>query len=291
MSYVSGLLHRELGLADSASPTTYASVPSQVSVPSQGTAAGHAVVPRLASRFEEPGAPRWPGLGGEAAEGSGVFSGVGQRAVGVDLSTRAPRTLPEKTDDQNLVLPRAAPGRNGAEPDSLAGQPRVSGPGESGPPTVPTPHSSVPGPDSRWHQGAAQGLELPAPPAPGVRPQLPDGPATAGAAAAEARAAAGPAAGRTAHPAVRTGVVPSPVQAAAWGRTLPRQDTAPDGGAVRPRLEPLPRPEPARAEPAHIHVSIGRIEVRAVTAAPARVPAPAAETGLTSLDDYLRGRP
>lgn len=60
-----------------------------------------------------------------------------------------------------------------------------------------------------------------------------------------------------------------------------------------PLLPPTPRvPEPPTAQPApQIHVSIGRIEVRAVTPPPAAAPQPKpAPTPRMSLDEYLRSQ-
>ena len=96
------------------------------------------------------------------------------------------------------------------------------------------------------------------------------------------------------HSAGNAVVVPSATGTAVtpWqGLREPADSHGPGNAAVRPRLDPLPRPEPMRPEPVHIHVSIGRIEVRAVTAPPARQAAPAEPTGLMGLDEYLRSRP
>lgn len=60
-----------------------------------------------------------------------------------------------------------------------------------------------------------------------------------------------------------------------------------------PRIQPAQRaPEPPAAQPApQIHVSIGRIEVRAVTTPPAATPPPKpTPTPHISLDDYLRSQ-
>ena len=93
----------------------------------------------------------------------------------------------------------------------------------------------------------------------------------------------------------RSGTVPRVADTVPAGRTGLRDRRAtpgqpPEPGLVRPRLEPLLRSEPARAPEQHIHVHIGRIEVKAV-AAPPRRPAAPERTGLMSLDEYLQGRP
>jgi hypothetical protein len=55
-----------------------------------------------------------------------------------------------------------------------------------------------------------------------------------------------------------------------------------------PRTEPSPR-TPAEEADTVVHVTIGRIDVRAIMTAPAN-PAPRPQRARRSLDDYLAGR-
>jgi hypothetical protein len=95
------------------------------------------------------------------------------------------------------------------------------------------------------------------------------------------------------HPARQDDVVRSTWNPWQQDGTAPgsyREGQEADAWALRPRLEPLSRPEPARPPEQHVHVSIGRIEVRTVAAPPAPHHAPE-QPGLMSLDDYLKSRP
>ncbi len=242
------------------------------------------MVPRLASRFEEPGAPLWPGSGNVAAatgEDAGPWTGdapSGSTCTAAAASAPAP---------DRPAVPR--PGPRPAPPAAAAPQPggvRTPRAGTVTPPAVrERPHLAVDAAPPRAAAANRPGSPVPAVPQPGVRP---------GAAGPDDRHNTG---GEPGHLMRAAGVVRGeatvwrPAGVPAQRRTeTPAPSQFPEAGTVRPRLEQLLRREPARAPEQHIHVHIGRIEVKAA-AAPAQPPAagPPA-SGLMSLDEYLKGR-
>lgn len=273
MSFLAGLLRREL-------PAT--ATPGS-SAPAGGTAADAAVVPRLASRFEDPGAPQWPGNATMAAldEPAVEAGGTGGAPAGVAEppaaavppapreGTAAPSTAPRRAGDAGDIPARAMPGPPVRQP-AAPGRPSSAGEQHPGPPPAEPGRLRTPG--------------RPAVPALGIEP---------GPAASPAGARRGPDGENQALR--RSGTVSRVADTVPAGRPGQRDRRATPGeppgpGLVRPRLEPLLRSEPAQAPEQHIHVHIGRIEVKAV-AAPPRRPAATERTGLMSLDEYLQGRP
>ncbi|WP_269936625.1 hypothetical protein [Arthrobacter sp. HY1533] len=285
MSFLAGLLRRELPPAPSATGAL------------AGTTPAAAVVPRLASRFEAPGLPWWPGSGEQDA----AFEGRGGTVAhpGNDFPGAAPHRHGDSTPD--ATAPRD-PGRANME----AGGPRLTG-GAAAPVGV-RPPGEKPGAAGRA-TSSGRGIKATTGEAGRreTRPVVPPAP-VAGAALPAARRLAQltgenrpqaplfPTAGEAGHLGRAAGVV----NGLEWtGDHGPATHHHADGrpawpdaveGQVQPRLEPLARREPARAPEQHIHVSIGRIEVRAVAAA-APQPPTAGRAGLMSLDEYLRDRP
>ncbi|MFQ4147447.1 hypothetical protein AAGW05_01935 [Arthrobacter sp. LAPM80] len=277
MSFVSVLLARELGTA---APRSAAAM--------TGTTPERAVVPRLASRFEEPGAPRWPGMAGDSAADPGETRESPARGTNREAPGKAALNTPAPPDASVVPAPRNAP--HSGQDVSHVQRPGPLLPDQTERPSSPATRQAVPG--RRWQGAQEQELVKPAPFTSDDSPNLAAEPSTGRGAAREGRDAAqfGPQETGQGQPAGRSGVVPSATQAAVWKRPW-QAGPDPEGVAVRPRLDPLQRPEPAREEPAHIHVSIGRIEIRAVAAPPARQASPAEPSGLMGLDEYLRGRP
>lgn len=282
MSYLAGLLRRELPAAQGAGTLGAGTLKAGRTTP-EG-----AVVPRLASRFEEPGAPLWPGSGNLAApmgEDAGPWAGGTPTGTPAG-STRAAAAASARALEGPAV-PRPAPGSAPA----AAAAPRPGGvdaarPGAAAPPAVrerrPLPvHAAPPGAAAANHPDGP----APAVPQPGVRPD---------AAAPGGRHTPVGDAGQLARPA---GVVRGeatgwrPAGAPAQRRTeTPAPPHDPEAGTVRPRMEPLARREASPAPEQHIHVHIGRIEVKAVAAPAQRPAAGPPASGLMSLDEYLEGR-
>lgn len=283
MSFLAGLLRREI-------PTPTASAGS--------TTPDAAVVPRFASRFEDRGAPRWPGTVGHPA------TGISAMDAGADIRTGAGHSeLPGSpiTAGPMATGPMAGPSAAVRQPKPGNGQlvPATPAPYFSSPlapagslPSFPQagrenqPRTGT-GPSARQAAGAPGSLR-------GAQQQVQ--PARLTDLQPAAAHQGGPDPAETGQPARPSGVVRGEATAARSGRATPQHfpdvllpPSAPS--SVRPRLEPLPRRETARAPEQHIHVHIGRIEVKAV-AAPVQRPAAVPEcTGLMSLDEYLEGRP
>lgn len=268
MSFVAGLLAREL-------PTVSRGAGASGSA---GTTPVLAVLPRLASRYEEAGAPLWRGSGNATLESeaeSGAETGPGQ----APRSPAAPRPA-----FPTGPVP-AGPGPATRTVGGLALRPAPAAPGSLGYP---------PGPVTERRAAVAQhrGDAGPPPPAPVIRPVLRP-------AERPAQEAPGLRHGETqaTTPRRQDGVVRGQAAATAVPAAATRarrepapQPVVPATGMLRPRLEPLVRRETVRAPEQHIHVHIGRIEVKAV-AAPATRPAAPERTRLMSLDEYLEGRP
>ena len=270
MSFLAGLLRREL-------PAT-ATLGS--SAPAGGTTADAAVVPRLASRFEDPGAPQWPGNASMAAldEPAAEAGGTGGAPAGV---AEPPAAAVPPAPREGTAAPSTAPRRAGDTPGPAMPGPPVRQPAAPGRPS--SAGEQRPGPP------AAEPGRLPT----SGRPAVPALGMESGPAASPAVARRGP--NRSNQALQRSGTVPRVADTETAGRPGVRDRRAtpgqpPELSLVRPRLEPLLRREPAHAPEQHIHVHIGRIEVKAV-AAPLRRPAPTERTGLMSLDEYLQGRP
>ncbi len=272
MSFLAGLLRREL-----AAPTSL----------SGSTTPDGAVVPRLASRFEDPGAPPWPG----------------SRTAATDMDAGTEIRNSGATADAPIAgMPAAArPAGYWAVPSAAAAAARTTVnpagtpvPGSPGPPTwqpvrgVPPQMNPAPSvPQAAAGQGTPPGsLQVPEHPFP--RASRTELLTAAGTGVRRGTGEQGP----QIHP---SGVEPGEASAARAARLAPQEEKGTsrrlaEPGTVRPRLDPLTRHEPARAPEQHIHVHIGRIEVKAVAAPAQRPPAPE-QTGLMSLDEYLGGRP
>lgn len=283
MSFLAGLLRRELPYA----PSTER--------PAAGTSSALAVVPRLASRFENPGTAWWPGSKEQSRSGEG--------RDGTDLEWLEERdakwSLRRDTETGNALTPgnpsRPTVGRDGAAapqqaPVSVAGRPGIAREASA-------PHPGLADGDPRRGEVAstvrpAAAAALPIPvslPAVFSAAGRLDA-ATASKVPLFAQATADDGVGR---PRREAGVVLGLEQPGDNSPAAHSHGAAWQGnphGQVRPRLEALGRREAAKAPEQHIHVSIGRIEVRAVAAAAPKPPAPG-RAGLMSLDQYLRDRP
>lgn len=290
MSFVAGLLARELG------PSAPFGHYHSAAGPGPGTTPDAEVVPRLTSRFEEPGAPRWPGTAGDSV------AGVRDRGE--------TRSRDAASDGPDATAPDAATGNLGpvlAAVRPLVGNPAV---GDGGPDarTPGRPDGGVaegPGEPSLHRGTALPGFGRPAnmlPPFERRARQEPDmaaagsvppmDPAMGRGGTRPGSAFAGPHAAATGmgRLAGDADVVPyAPRTPKPPRKTEPVGANGQEDPAVWPRLDPLPRPETVRKEPSHIHVSIGRIEVRAVASPPPRPAGSQEPTGLMGLDEYLRG--
>ncbi|ALO67455.1 hypothetical protein AS189_14350 [Arthrobacter alpinus] len=279
MSFLAGLLRRELPPAPSAAGAV------------ASTTSALAVVPRLASRFENPGTPWWPGSGDgrdgnhlerleerDAKEGlrSGTQTGDARRpgnpsrpATGQEGTAR-----PEEAPVSLAHRPWSAPGASALHSSVTERSPRM---GMETSPGRPAAADALPMPVSLSTVFSGAG---------------PMDPATASTVPLFAQTTTEDGAGRMGRMA---GVVQGMEGMRDNGRADHSHGVGPavwqgsTEGAVRPRLEPLARREPAKAPEQHIHVSIGRIEVRAVSA-PAPQPPARERAGLMGLDEYLRDR-
>lgn len=279
MSYLAGLLRRELpAAAPDAGPLGGGSLNAGSTTP-EG-----AVVPRLASRFEEPGAPLWPGSGNVAAP---MGEDAGPWARGTPAGSTRAAAAAGAPAPEGPAMPRPAPGSAPA----AAAAPRPGGvdAAQAGAVTPPAVRERRPLAVHAAPPGAAAANRpdgpVPAVPQPDVRPD---------AAAPGRRHTPVGDAGQLVRPAgvVRaeaTGWRPAGVPAQRHTET-PAPPHDPEAGTVRPRMEPLARREASRAPEQHIHVHIGRIEVKAVAAPAQRPAAGPPASGLMSLDEYLKGR-
>ncbi|RAN77916.1 hypothetical protein B5P43_17900 [Bacillus sp. SRB_336] len=282
MSFVAGLLRREFPAAGEGTPSAEAMAASS-------TTPEPAVLPRLASRFEGAGAPLWPGGGNaallpdtepDAEPATGATTGPDSRSG----PARTPSTAPPPA--RPFGAAHALPGPGAVEPGrGSARPPATARPGSPAPAQPPAPvergghglaphqlpsaePSPRPVPRRAAHAGQGTAAEAPG----GLRGQvLPAAPAQP----------AGTVRGQAAD-------LPNPGPEPRAQR-LPTQPP-PATGTLRPRLEPLLRREASRAPEQHIHVHIGRIEVKAATA-PAQRPSAPERPGLMSLDEYLADRP
>lgn len=285
MSFLTGLLRRELPPAPSAAGAV------------AGTTSALAVVPRLASRFESPGTPWWPGSGEQDSSGGGRESTDLERLEERDAkeSLRSGTQASEAPITGNPALPSER--QDGT--DRLEEPPQSRAARSWKVDEASAPHSSVV--EGNPHRGEGSNSVRPAVVAALSMPvSLPAvfsdaeslDAATASAVPMLAQATAEDGAGRlgrvsgVVHGLEGTGESSPAAHSHGDGRAVWQGSTE---GQLRPRLEPLARREAARAPEQHIHVSIGRIEVRAVAAPAPQTPA-RERAGLMGLDEYLRDR-
>ncbi|ALE06459.1 hypothetical protein AL755_14980 [Arthrobacter sp. ERGS1:01] len=270
MSFVAGLLGRERPAISRGTGASAASA---------GTTAGLAVLPRLASRYEEAGAPLWPGNAAPLLESeTETGSEAGPDPSRTSVIAPAPAVQPGAVPSISRPAARSE--------DGPALRPAPVAPGSRG-----YPQPAVPAKEREDATTQRLGVAAPPAPAPAVRPVL----------RPKERPAPEPAEPRrservAAAPGRPDGVVrgeavtpPAPTQAA-HARREPATLEARATGTLRPRLEPLMRREAVRAPEQHVHVHIGRIEVKAATVPAPRAAAPE-RPALMSLDEYLADRP
>lgn len=288
MSFLAGLLRRELPPVPSGSPVQ------------GGTTPAASVEPRLASRFENPGSHLLAGFENQGASDDGQDEPGIEKFVGRDADAVVWGSHSGQTGDigmrGNLAHPAMAPAataRLGGVPESGSGRPELA----KDPAALYSGNTG--GNHSQGGEGgtfrpvtAATRALSPAVPVAFSAAQRLD-PAMASTMPRMSRAILDGGAGRPGRQAdVVHGMERTEDNHGSGGRPPGNawQGRHEAEGVVRPRLEPLARREQARAPEQHIHVSIGRIEVRAVPALAPHRPEPE-RAGLMSLDEYLKDRP
>lgn len=274
--YVAALMGRELGV--SALP---------------GTAAPAGVVaPRLASRYELQGGPAQEPPAQDGADRNGRFGvKAGEGSDGGAGQLAAGWTRRRSTEDHVHIATQSRP-TGLARRAATAGIPETPDWNESAHASAISPRAGV--------TGSPAGLATAAPGRAGVNwrgvtplaASVRGNPEPAQVSPAPASAGHGPA--EAGHPGRPAGVVPRQAEVPAPEAPAPRRPApvtdARPAAPVAPRLDPLPRPAPGQQGAPSVHVSIGRIEVRAATA-PAPVRQAAGRAAPMSLEEYLGGRP